>query len=338
VEIHLGMKRAAYIVVLMVSSGCTPTMQATGDQAGANAGSTEPAIASGEDSANNASIVPPPLDQKRLERLLNRRVDGGMTPSNFSQFANHLLATSDADVGVRLNLSASTKAIAETELQSPFPRFYRPTVRELLDAISLQTFSEWTYDPTEESINRVKSAIYSAYKNALKEEVDEYAIAIFEFVPKQRAKPFEIALAPGWKASDKGNWVMYVPPVFQVGMDVYEMGTYSTDRNKPPKDLFQKVMTEVSLKMVRRARPEVREEDLKPAKVGSYDALFFETIVPGANGSEVHWRQWAFMVDDRCYFILNIAVPQFKDVVFPAVDSMLASFRAKPQVDRTEPK
>jgi hypothetical protein len=196
-----------------------------------------------------------------------------------------------------------------------FPEFYKPTLRELLDVIALQTSSEWKYDPSGKHIQS---------------DVDHGPVedlAIFEFTEVKREKPFQVDLPKGWKSTDKGNWVMFVPPVFPLGMDIHELGSYSSDDASQEKELLEKVPIEVSLMWARRAKDEVDPKDLKPAKVGRYDALYFETMMSLRDGPTVRWRQWVFMADHRCYFIVSTILPELEAQIFPGVEAMLKSFQ-----------
>src|SRR5207237_3081135 len=169
------------------------------------------------------------------------------------------------------------------------------------DAIALQTFSEWKYDPTDKYV-----------KTEIKHPVEGLA-KIFEFTRTQGKKPFEVTLAEEWKSIDKGNWLMLVPPSFPVGMDIYELGTYSSDDKATEKELFKKVRTEVAFEWAQRVAEDVDRTHLKPAKVGPYDALFFEAMVPSQLKKELRWRQWVFMVDNKCYFVVSTILPEMED-------------------------
>ena len=258
-----------------------------------------------------------PLTTEQQTQLLSSRLEGRMGFS-FRPFSSLFRAISQTHLGYCVALMTSSHEIAETELQTPFPNFYKPTLREFLDAIALQTFSRWKYDPTDK---------YLKDDGTLERPAE--GIAIFEFTRTVREKPFEITLATGWNRIDNGNWLMLVPPDFPVGMDIYEMGTYSSDDCAAEKDLLKRVPTEVALESAKRAHKDAGREDLKPCEVGPYEALFFETMVPSRLGGEVRWRQWVFMVDNRCYFVVSTIAPEYEEKILPDVEKMLASFRAK---------
>jgi len=164
-----------------------------------------------------------------------------------------------------------------------------------------------------------------------KQDAPFEGLAVFEFnIRKQkREKPFEVTLAGGWEAIDNGNWLMLVPPSFPVGLDIYEMGSYSADGEEKGSDLLKRVPAEVALEWAQRVRKDASLEDLKTAKVGVHEALFFESMVPSQLGKDVRWRQWVFMIDNQCYFAISTILPEFDMEIFPDVEKMLASFRAK---------
>lgn len=253
-----------------------------------------------------------PLTQEQQEKLLKERLDGGMQDS-FRQFANKVLAMSRINLPYRVGLMSPSQEIADTELQPVFPEFYRPTLREFLDVIALQTSSQWKYDPT------------SKYYRSNVEGGPVEGLAIFEFTKAAREKPFHVTLAKGWKSIDKGHWMMYVPPIYPLGMDIYELGTYSSDDKTKEKDLLKRVPRDVSFEWAKRSRDAVDPKDLKPAKVGPYDALNFETMMPLQDGTTVRWRQWIFMVDNKCYCAVSTIFPQYEDRIFPDVQAMLES-------------
>jgi hypothetical protein len=275
------------------------------------------APATKDDKSGSATIKP--LTAAQQEKLLAQRVNGRMADS-FNQNTNMFLAMSRIDVQYGVGLMTSSKEIAGLPLQSPFPQSYRPTLREFLDAIALQTRSDWKYDP---------SSKYLESHVEHDKPVDD--LAMFEFTASKRKKPFEITIANGWKSIDKGNWVMFVPPTLPVGLDIYEMGTYSCDDKGKRKELLNKVRHDVALEWAQRVSEAARKEDLKSAKVGSFDALFFEAMVDSQLDKKMRWRHWVFMDDDKCYFVVSTILPEFEGKVFLDVEKMLSTFKVKKQ-------
>lgn len=275
----------------------------------------------GDDPSQRQPAAVKPLTKEQQDKLLGTRLPGEMGAS-FGQFSNRFLVMSRINLSYGVGLMTSSDAVAKAELHPVFPKFYRPTLREFLDAIALQTSSEWKYDPTSKYVES------EGGKNPVED------LAIFEFTETKREKPFKVTLPKGWKAIDKGNWVMYVPPIFPLAVDIHEVGDYSTDNRSHEKAFFKKVMTEVSLQWASQARDNVEAKELKPAQVGAYDALYFETTMPLRDGSTFRWRQWVFFVENKCYFAVSTIAPEFEDRILPHVQAILKSF----EISRPEGK
>lgn len=270
--------------------------------------------------AQKPSAEPPPgakvkqLSKEEVDQLLSQRLEGGMS-FTFNQFANMFLVNSKILLGEAVGLVTGSEKVAKSPLMSPFPQFYKPTLREFFDAIGLQTFSEWKYDPSGKyMVNKTKHAA---------------EMAIFEFSEHERKKPYELSMAKGWANSDRGNWTMYSPPTFPVGLDVYEMGTYSSADKSSQAELFKKVPGEVALEWAKRVQPKATREDLKTAKVGPYDAVYYESMVKSQMKKPVHWRQWVFMVGHTCYFVVSSILPEMDSKIYPDVEQMLKTFHAQ---------
>ena len=279
-------------------------------------GETSTGPASALEPANRSQETLIPLTDEQLMRLLGARLSGGMG-GTFGGFGNMFLVSSRIHFGKGVGLMSESRKIIKTELQSPFPDSYHPTLREFLDAIALQTFSEWKYDPTDK--------FFESDVNIAK-RVD--GPAIFEFTRTKREKPFKIEVADGWTPNNMGNWIMYVPPQFPVGMDIYEMGTYSTDDQADPKAFFEEIRSAVALEWATRVFPKAVKQDLTVAKVGPYEALHFDKLLKGQDKKEIHWRHWVFMVGNKCYFVVSTILPRLEDEIFPDVKKMLKSFAA----------
>jgi len=258
-----------------------------------------------------------PLTDEQINKLLAQRLDGGASGLPFSSFANMFFVTSSLNLGRTVGLMTEEKEIADAELTSTFPAFYRPTLRELLDAIALQTSSEWKSETTgkfvRDETNTGKPVI---------------GVAIFEFKKTNRKKPYQVKLGEGWKVVDHGNWVKHVPPVFPVGMDIYELGTFTTDDADKAKFL-RELPYDVSLDWARKVNQQAKLDDLKTAKVGPFDAVYYEAMIPSQAGKDIRWRQWVFVAGDRCYFVVSTIFPDFEDQIFPDVQAMLKTFELR---------
>lgn len=154
---------------------------------------------------------------------------------------------------------------------------------------------------------------------------------MFEFVKAESRKPYEITLAKGWQSEDHGNWVLCKPPTAPVGMDIYQMGTYSCDDRTKTSAFLQRIPTDIALEWAQRVKPEATAKDLKHAKVGKYDAILFEAPLKSKAAPEVHWRHWVFMAGDRCFLCLSTIFPDNEATLLPDVEAMLGSFRLSPK-------
>lgn len=259
------------------------------------------------------------LTAEEQTKLLARRLNGSLDHS-FGAFANMFMVRSQMDLGVSVGLQSKTTKLVETELQSVFPAFYKPTFRELLDAIALQTFSTWSYRKEDQVV-----------RSTVPDTKEHDPIVIFTFDPIRppaiRAKPFHIDLPKGWKSEDRGHWLAFIPATFPVGMDVHELGTYSAAGRRYEAALFIRVRQETALDWAKRVKPDAKLEDLKPARVGGFDALHFDALVPAQDGKDVRWRHWVFMVDNACYFIVSTIFPEMEEKLFPDVQTMIQSFK-----------
>jgi hypothetical protein len=321
------MKRLTGIALIVVTLGCsqadrsdspapkpTPSAEAaSAPQLEAPQSETplEPTAAQ----QKSAKIVP--LTPEQQADLLAARVDGGLG-NEFRQYANMFLVFSRLQLGSGVGLMTSSPEIAAAELQPVFPSTYQPTLRELLDMIAMQTGSSWKYD---------SSGKY--FQSDVPGESAATGLAIFEFTPAKRDKPYEVTLAKEWKAVDKGHWLMLVPPSFPVGMDIYELGSYSTDDKAAPSDWINSIRGEIALEWAQRVNPEATRDDLQPAKVGPYDALYFEALIDSQLDKKLRWRQWVFAEGNRCYFIVSTILPEKDEEIFPDVEQMVGSIRIK---------
>jgi hypothetical protein len=154
-------------------------------------------------------------------------------------------------------------------------------------------------------------------------------LAIFEFKKANREKPYAVTCAKGWTSVDKGCWTKFAPPDFPVGMDIYEVGEYSCDDKEQEAKLFKQVPVSVSLQWAHRVKPGTSVKDLQLVKVGAYDALYFDSLIPSQMEKPIHWRQWVFMVERKCYFVVSTIFPEFEKQYLPEVEAMLKTFVAK---------
>jgi|GEM_PF-1111361 len=266
------------------------------------------------------------LSPAELEKLLGMRLKGGME-GKMNQFANMFFVESRIELGTCITLSGESKEIGATELQPVFPSSYQPTLREFLDVIALQTSSAWSY--------RKEKQQYTTTDKAGK--MTE-SVAVISFDPVKRSKPYEVKLAEGWKAEDRGHWMAFIPKEVPFGMDIYELGSYSTEKKDAEAALFTDIRQAQSLEWAQRVKKSVKAEDLKPAKVGDFDALFYEAMIPSQIGTDVHWRQWIFMVGNKCYFIVSTIMSDQEKAIYSGVEEMVKSFKVRAATTEKDPK
>ena len=253
------------------------------------------------------------------EKLLGRRIGGGLGES-FRGFSNMFFVQSRIKLGSGVGLMTSDKEIMQKNLMPVFPEAYQPTLRELLDAIAVQTSSSWKHDTSGEYVEK-------GIEN----------VTIFEFSPSKHEKPYTIELADGWKSRDMGCWVMCKPEKFPVGMDIYELGSYSFAKDE--KAGRKRVREAAALEWAHRVAPDATIKDMKEVKVGDVSALFFTRKVPSALDQELVWRQWVFMVEGSCYFIVSTLPEELGAKLLPDVKKMVASFKPrKKKQDKKEPE
>ena len=314
------MNASHFTILLLASMAVAPIAAQAKDDPTNNSLDAEPvsALQPENDSVATVAILPDDELEKLLEHRINNQLGG-----TFAQFANMFLVSSRIQLGTGIALATPSRKIAQTNLQSIYPETYQPTLREILDLAALESFSQWKYETTGKYLNSEKRMTKPVK-----------GLAIFEFTETIREKPYQVSVAKGWTVRDKGNWVMYTPPDFPVGMDIYEAGTYSTDNKREEKEFLEQVRIDVALMWALRVDANATQDDLKPAKIGSFEALSYDTIIRGKDGQKYRWRHWVFLDGPRCYFIASTIPPFFENDLFPDVERMLASFEIKPLATR----
>jgi hypothetical protein len=185
---------------------------------------------------------------------------------------------------------------SETELHSPFPEFYRPTVKELLTTIALQTKSSWVYDSQTD---------------------------YWTFAKPAAAKPFSLELADKWTSDDRGFYVSYRPPSYPVGMDIYYYGSYSSEDPSQQRVLWERVRNSWATGFTSRLKRSVSISEMHAASVDGVEALYFEAPTPRPG---VMWRQWVFVKNGHAFVIVS-TLPTDDTKLLADVESMVKSFR-----------
>lgn len=230
------------------------------------------------------------LNAKQQEKLLARRLPSGAITGTFSAFGSFLNAALD------IAIHTSDKEIAETELHSPFPEFYKPTVKELLATIALQTKSSWVYDSQTDYWTFAKRAV---------------------------PKPYSLELADKWTSDDRGFYVSYRPPSYPVGMDIYYYGSYSAEDPSQQTVMWERVRNSWATGFASRLKRGVRISEMQPASVDGVEALYFQSPTPRPG---VTWRQWVLVKNGHAFVIVStLSIDDTK--LLADVESMVKSLR-----------
>lgn len=235
----------------------------------------------------------PALTETQQKAFLLERLPSGAVTGNFGSFGSFLFAVEDVAI------HTDDKEIGATVLHSPFPDFYKPTWKELLDAIALQTQSSWKYDSTRD---------------------------YWVFAKPNATKPYAVTLADKWTATDQGIYVGYKPPTYPVGMDIYYYGVYSTDTPKEQAALWEKIRNSWAIGFASNFKRDVSVSEMQKVKVADVEALYFQANAPRNN---VIWRQWAFVKDGHAFVIVSSLLPGDKQLL-TNVEAMVKSFRVVP--------
>jgi len=158
------------------------------------------------------------------------------------------------------------------------------------------------------------------------------AMITFEPEPKDQANkgfPYEITPASGWKAEPRTNWIMYVPPIAPMAMDLHVQGKLSASDKSAEAKLFASAPLDAALDRLKDKNPSATAKDLTKTKVGDYDAYFFETTIAAKDGSKIMWRQWHFMVGNQLCYVISTIFKSQDARLYPDVQSMIKTFRVK---------
>ena len=230
------------------------------------------------------------LTVEQQKTLLAHRLPSGVITGTFAAYGSLLSAALD------LAIHTDDKEVGNTELHSPFPDFYKPTIKELLDTIALQTKSSWSYNA----------------------QTDYWV-----FAKPAAAKPFSLTLADNWTFNDRGIYVSYKPPTFPVGMDIYYYGVYSSDEISQQELTWKRVRNSWATGFASRLKPGVTISEMKPVSVDGVESLYFESPTPRPGGM---WRQWALVKNGHAFVIVS-TLPADDKKLLADVESMVKSFR-----------
>ncbi len=257
------------------------------------------------------------LDAAAREKLLNTRINSSLGQT-FGAFSNMFFVRSKLDTDTCVGLSSDVEGISERELMPAFPHSYKCTLRELLDVVAMQTNTKWAY--------REESQVMGA-DSPDKKTAD--GIAIFSFVAADVKPKFEMTAAKGWKKIEHSSWTMFVPPTAPMGMDFHVGGKLSADTPEKLKELLKTAPRDAALDEYKRVKPDATANDLKPAKIGPYDAYLFEAALPPNGEEKVRWRQWHFVVDNQLVFVISTLFKDKEASLYPDVEQMIKTFRVR---------
>jgi hypothetical protein len=271
-----------------------------------------------------AGKAPPPatcvmklklLSKGELEHLLNQRLNGSLGHT-LIPFANMFFVRSKMDLDTSIGLTCDSKDAEQYQLENAFPSTYRPTLRELLDAIAMQTKTHWSYNAKDQ-----------VAKSDRADEKEVAGIVNFVFEPAETALGYGMTVPKDWIAYDRTNWIMYVPPIAPVAMDLHISGRLSAQDKAKEAELFSAAPIEAALDSLHRLKHDATSKDLTKTKVGIYDAYFFEADMPNRTGKQLHWRQWHFMVGSQLCYVISTIFDDQNGELYPAVQAMLKTFR-----------
>lgn len=229
----------------------------------------------------------------KQKAFLAKRLEKSPIGGNFDSLGNRLFAFFDVAI------HTDAKGIGEMKLASPFPSIYKPTWKEVFDSIAIQTQTVWAYDKKRE---------------------------YWVFTPADVSPSFSIKVADKWTSQNRGIYIGYKPPDYPVGMDIYQMGTYSAENPKDEPKLYEEVRDALALRFVSGFKKDITIKEMETVKIDSADALFFEAASPVR--PEVVWRQWLFVKNGKAFAIVSALnkedVKSYKDV-----QAMVQSFQVK---------
>jgi hypothetical protein len=235
--------------------------------------------------------TPKPLSEQQQKALLTKRQSGAMSGS-LDSYSSLMYAVHG------IILHSDEDGLGQITLRTPFPKFYKPTGAELLNAIARQTATSWSYDSKR---------------------------AYWLFSKPGKPMPFEITLSEGWVSEDRGYYLWCKPPTAPIGMDVYAMGEFSSESED--QNLAVKMRGEVALMWAKMFKKDVTLADMTAVKVGKIDALFFKVPTPRPGST---WRQWAIAVAGKSVVIVSVIDDDKEKDILPDVEAAVNSFKLKP--------
>lgn len=236
-----------------------------------------------------------PLTPEQQKAFLSKRTTGRMM-GTFNSFASLLYAVNDVAI------HTESQTVNQTELNSPFPDFYRATWEEMFDTMARQTGSSWKYDASQD---------------------------FWVFTPPVMALPYDIQIAKGWTSHDEGMYTGYQPPKAPVGLDIYMLGHYSSTNAGGEAELFTKIRETLALRLAKSFKADIKVGDMTEVPVGGVKALHFK----GTGPTGVVWRQWVLVDSGKAFAIVSAIKPELDKEIYPDVEQMVKSFKVKAGAD-----
>lgn len=261
------------------------------------------------------------LGEETRNKILSKRVDFTLI-SPFERLSKTILSLSQDQFEYAIYPVALETKVKYRRMLPTNPLFYKPTLRQYLDNIATQTLTRWSYTKDSEVLDKSIEDI----------EVKKPILA-FQFSEKgvKKELPYSIKMVKGWSSQNIGLILKMHPEECPIGLDIMNLGQFSSDSSEVDENLLKKVREDVALTWARRAsRNKLLSRDkLSKAKVASYDAIYYEKDVKTKIGFKAKWRQWVFTVKNRCYLVLSTIYPNYEAKLYPEVKEMLSSFKSK---------
>lgn len=219
-------------------------------------------------------------------------------PGTFDAISSYLYAFR------KVAIHTESDQVNQARITPTFPSFYQPTWKELFDLIAWQTRSAWQYDTTR---------------------------GFWVFRDAKRKMPFRIRMATGWEREERSLEIVYRPAIAPVGMDVYWLGSYSSD-NQDPSATFDRVREELAMSFVRGFVKDASADKMTLSKAGKLEALYYET---SATDSGAVWRQWVVLDGGEAFAIVSAIKPENEKQLLPDVLAMVGSFEIVPPEARS---
>lgn len=230
------------------------------------------------------------MSAQELDVWLKKRTSSQFLGS-FESYSSMLWAVNEVGIWCE-----STNAAA-VQLRSPYPETYRPTWKEKMEVLARQVGCTWRYN------------LETGY---------------WMFEEKKVPPAFKLKVADGWTRRDSGESTVFVPPTAPVGMDVYYMGHYSSDKPSDLPELYTNARKHVSKLFAERFKEDVSDKDFSSEKVCGAEATFFS--VPTPRDPKLKWRQWAFVKNGTCFVVVSVISDENEARLLKDVKGMLSTF------------